>query len=73
LTHVRGGVELWGGNRETWRSQFAGRHSVFVMALRAHLRHRREWPARFGGDPRLVRLRSDAAARRLLVEEQTAG
>ena len=66
LHRIRNGVELWGGNRETWRDQFASRQSIFVWALHAHLRHRRRWPARFGHDPRLVRLRSDAEARRWL-------
>jgi adenylate kinase family enzyme len=66
LHRIRHGVELWGGNRETWRDQFASRHSIFYWTLRAHVRQRREWPARFGGDPRLVRLRSDAEVRRWL-------
>jgi hypothetical protein len=66
LHRIRNRVELWGGNRETWRDQFASRHSIFVWAVHTHLRHRRQWPARFGQDPRLVRLRSDAEARRWL-------
>ena len=72
LHRIRNDVELWGGKRETWRSQLASRHSIFVWTIRAHVRHRRRWPAGFGGDPRLVRLRSDAEARRWL-DEQTAG
>jgi len=66
MHRVRHGVELWNGNRETWRDQFASRESIFYWTLRAHLRHRRTWPAKFGDDPRLVRLRSDAEARRWL-------
>ena len=72
LHRIRNDVELWAGNRETWRDQFASRHSIFFWTVRAHVRNRREWPVRFGGDPRLVRLRSDAEVRRWL-ENQTAG
>jgi adenylate kinase family enzyme len=57
-------VELWNGNRETWRNQFASRESIFLLTIRAYRRQRRTWPAMFRGDDRLVRLRSDAAARR---------
>ncbi len=71
LHRIRNDVELWGGNRETWRDQFASRHSIFYWTIHAHVRHRRHWPARFAGDSRLVRLRSDAEVRRWL-EEQTA-
>ncbi len=66
LHRIRNDVELWSGNRETWRDQFASRESIFLWAVRSHRRHRREWPSRFGDDPRLVRLRSDAEARRWL-------
>jgi adenylate kinase family enzyme len=66
LHRVRHGVELWNGNRETWRDQFASRETIFFWTLRAHVRHRRTWPGRFGSDPRLVRLRSDAEARHWL-------
>jgi hypothetical protein len=31
--------------------------------VRGHFRHRRDWPRRFGEDPRFVRLRSVAEAR----------
>ncbi len=72
LHRIRNDVELWGGNRETWRDQFASRQTIFYWTLRAHLEHRREWPARFADDPRLVRLRSAAEARRWL-DEQSAG
>ena len=72
LHRIRHNVELWGGNRETWRDQFASRHSIFVWTIISHVKQRREWPARFGGDPRLVRLRSDTAAR-CWLEGQTAG
>jgi adenylate kinase family enzyme len=66
MHRIRNGVELWNGNRETWRDAFASRDSILVWVLRSHVRHRRTWPKRFGGDPRLVRLRSDDEARRWL-------
>jgi adenylate kinase family enzyme len=50
--------ELWNGNKESWRDAFLSRDSVTLWAIGAHRRHRREWPARFAGDRRLVRLRS---------------
>jgi adenylate kinase family enzyme len=70
LYRLRNNVELWNGNYETWRDQFASRESIFYWTIRAHIRHRREWPARFGNDPRLVRLRSDAEVHRWLNEVQ---
>ena len=51
-------TELWNGNRETWRDQFASRNSIFFWTVKAHRKHQREWPARFAGDSRVVRLRS---------------
>ena len=58
-----GDVELWNGNRESWRSAFASRDSILVWAVRQHRAHRATFPAMFEGDPRLVRLRSDAQIR----------
>jgi adenylate kinase family enzyme len=37
--------ELWAGNRETWRGQFASRDSLFLYALQTHHRRRREFAA----------------------------
>lgn len=68
LARVRGEVELWNGNRERWREVFLTRDSLFIWLIRTHRRHKREWPAKFGGDPRFIRLRSAAAARRWLEE-----
>jgi adenylate kinase family enzyme len=65
-TRVRDDVELWGGNRERWRTAFVGWNSLFFYTLRAWFRHRRELPRRFANDPRLVRLRSDEQVRRWL-------
>ena len=66
LYRIRHEPELWNGNRETWRGTFLGRDSLFVYGIHAHIRHRRHWPARFGQDPRFVRLRSDAQVSRWL-------
>jgi adenylate kinase family enzyme len=57
---IRDEIELWNGNRETWTNAVWGRESLFLWALRSHLRQRRTFPARLPSD-RLVRLRSAAA------------
>lgn len=69
MFRIRNDVELWAGNRETWRDQFASRETIFFWSIRSHLEHRRDWPPRFGGDPRLVRLRSIQDAQRWLDEQ----
>jgi len=66
IHRLRNDVELWNGNRETWREAFASRDSIFVWLVRGHVRHRREFPERFADDPRLVRLRSVGEARQWL-------
>jgi adenylate kinase family enzyme len=66
---MRDDIELWNGNRETWRGAFLGRDSLFGYALRSHIRHRREWPTRFGKDPRFIRLRSATEVRHWLDEQ----
>ena len=63
---LRNRVELWGGNRESWRAAFLGWNSLFVYTVRSWFRNRRELPRRFSGDPRLLRLRSAEEARRWL-------
>ncbi len=63
---IRGGVELWHGNRESWRGVLLGRDALFWWMVRGHFRHRRRWPRRFEGDERVVRLRSVEEARRWL-------
>ena len=67
---LRNDVELWNGNRENWRNALWGRDSLFGWMLRTHFRQRREWPRRFGSDPRFVRLRSDAEARSWLERQK---
>ena len=66
VSRIRNDVELWSGNRENWRNAFIGWDSLFVWTVRAFFRHRRQWPRKFAGDPRLVRLRSAEEARRWL-------
>jgi adenylate kinase family enzyme len=66
IARIRDDVELWSGNRESWRGAFWGRDSLFWWMLKTHFRHRRDWPKRYGDDPRFVRLRSVADARRWL-------
>lgn len=69
---IRNDVELWNGNKETWRNAVWGRGSLFGWMLRTHFRQRREWPRRFAGDARLVRLRSVAEAQAWLEERKPA-
>ena len=47
LHRVRNDVELWSGNRETWRGAFWGRESLFWWTIRHHAARRRRWPERF--------------------------
>jgi len=68
---IRKDVELWSGNKERWRTALLGWDSLFAWMLRGHFRHRREWPRRYSGDPRFVRLRSVAEAKEWL--EAAAG
>jgi hypothetical protein len=41
---LRGRERLWNGNRESLKTAFWGRESLFVWAVRSHFRRRREWP-----------------------------
>jgi adenylate kinase family enzyme len=66
MHRIRNNVELWNGNRETWRGVFFDRDSLFFWTIKTHRQHRHHWPARFAGDPRVVRLRSVAEAERWL-------
>jgi adenylate kinase family enzyme len=60
---IRNDVELWNGNRESWRGVLWGRDALFWWMVKGHFRHRRQWPSRFAGDERVVRLRSVAEAK----------
>jgi adenylate kinase family enzyme len=66
---IRNGVELWNGNRESWRTALWGRESLFAWAVRSFFRHRRKWPRKFANDRRFVRLRSPADAARWLERQ----
>jgi adenylate kinase family enzyme len=66
MVRIRDDVELWSGNKESWRGAFWGRDSLFWWMVKTHFRHKRQWPARFAGDQRVVRLRSVAEAKEWL-------
>ena len=65
------GVELWNGNRESLRTAFFSRESLFVWALKTHWKHRHEWPEMLRRPEfahlRLARLRSPKGAERYLA------
>jgi adenylate kinase family enzyme len=65
---IRRGEELWSGNRESWRTAFWGRESLFAWTIRTFFRKRRTLPERFARHPHLevVRLRSPRAVERYL-------
>ena len=69
---IRDDVELWSGNKERWRTALWGWESLFAWMLRGHFRHRRQWPRRYGADPRFVRLRSVAEAKEWLESASTS-
>jgi adenylate kinase family enzyme len=69
VSRIRDDVELWSGNRESWRGAFLGWNSLFAWTLRSWVRHRRRWPRAFEGDPRFVRLRSPEEIRRWLAQQ----
>ena len=60
LHRLRHDVELWSGNRDTWRGAFWSRESLFWWTIRHHGARRRRAPARFARLPNLdvVRLRT---------------
>jgi adenylate kinase family enzyme len=66
---IRNDVELWNGNRETWRNVLWSRDSLFAWAIRAFFSQRREWPQRFASHPGFVRLRSSDEALRWLERQ----
>jgi adenylate kinase family enzyme len=68
-SRIRDDVELWNGNRESWRTALSGRDSLFVWSIRSYFRHRREWPRRLGSHPGFVRLRTPAEAERWLQHQ----
>ena len=62
---LTGREALWNDNRESLRSVFWGRESLFGYALLQQPVRRREWPVQLAKLP-VVRLRSQAAVRRWL-------
>jgi adenylate kinase family enzyme len=70
LRRIRTREELWTSkNRETLRGTFFSRDSLFLWTLKAHFRHRRDWPARFAAQRHLeiVRLRTQRDVDRWLA------
>ncbi len=63
---IRDDIELWNGNKETWRNAVLTRDSLLWWLVKTHFRHHRTWPKRYGDDPRFVRLRSVAEAKEWL-------
>lgn len=58
--------ELWNGNRESLRTHFMSKDSLFLWALQTHKKHRRAYPEYFANPElahlRIVRLTSARAA-----------
>ncbi|MEK6275941.1 MAG: hypothetical protein AABM30_11480 [Actinomycetota bacterium] len=71
LDRVRTGVELWNGNRETWRGAFLSRDSLFLWVLTTHRDRRRRYEARLARY-NMVRLRSSREAEAWLERELSA-
>ncbi len=57
--------ELWHGNRESLRTAFWGRRSLFVWAFRSHFHRRHELPLTLA-HLRVIRLRTPAEVARFL-------
>lgn len=66
LRRILGRETLWNDNRESIRSAFWGRDSLFGFALRMHFRRRRTYPQRLGAY-NVVRLRTPADVERFLA------
>jgi len=69
---IRNDVELWSGNKENWRNVIVGRDALFWWMVKGHFRHRRQWPRRYEGAPRFVRLRSVDEAKEWLERASPA-
>ena len=61
------GEQLWNGNRETLRTAFWGRDSLFAYALRTHVQRRRDWPLQLSGLP-VTRLESTRGVTQWLAD-----
>jgi adenylate kinase family enzyme len=71
-TRIRDGVELWNGNRETWRNAFVGWNALFPYTVHAHIGRKWRWPPRFAGR-NVVRLRSPAEVDAWLAAQAPEG
>jgi adenylate kinase family enzyme len=67
---ARGRERLWNDNRESLRGVVWGRDSLFMWAIRSHIRRRQEWPEALRSFP-VVRLRSPAEVERFLADAST--
>lgn len=65
VRRLRGHEEIWNANRETLRSAIWGRDALIPYALRAHFRHRRQYPVRLTPYA-VVRLRTQAEVERFV-------
>jgi adenylate kinase family enzyme len=61
LDRIRNDVELWNGNRETWRGAFLSRQSLFLWVVKTHRDRRRRYETRLARYD-MVRLRSSHEA-----------
>ncbi len=57
VTRAYSQEELWQGNRESWRTQFFSRDSLFLWALKTYRRRQREY-GRLMDDPAFSHLRA---------------
>ena len=62
---IRGGEELWNGNRETWRNAVLGTRALLPWAFRMHVSRRRRYPELLASYD-VVRLRSPEQVERWL-------
>ena len=68
---VGGRERLWNDNRESLLGAIWGRESLFVWALRSHVRRRREWPNALAAFP-VVRLRTPSDVEAFLARASEA-
>ena len=67
---IRGGEELWNGNKESLALTFWGRESLVVWAFRTHFQRRRDWPQELA-HLRVIRLTSSGDVQRFLDQAGT--
>ena len=69
---IRGDVELWHGNRETWRNAFVGWNALFPFTIRTHIVRKWTLPRSPAGRP-VARLKTPAQVEAWLDREAPAG